>query len=121
MSAAHAEFWNETKGVSLGNLIEVAGESKTRNKGLLGRDYLDEGQGLWIVPCEAIHMFFMRFAIDVLYLDKQKKIVKIVPELKPWRLSACIRAHSVLELPAGVAERTGAAPGDQLELRRRAA
>ena len=119
MSAALAEFWNETKGVSLGGLIEVAGESKSRNKGLLGRDCLDDGQGLWIVPCEAIHMFFMRFAIDVIYLDRQKKIVKIVPELKPWRLSACMRAHSVLELPAGVAQRTGAEAGDQLEVRRR--
>ncbi len=118
MSAAVAEFFNETKGVTLGGLIEVAGESKTRNKGLLGRDSLDEGQGLWIVPCEAIHMFFMRFAIDVIYLDKQKRVVKIVPELKPWRLSGCMRAHSVLELPAGVAERTGTSPGDQLELRR---
>lgn len=118
MSAGVAEFWNESKGVSLGGLIEVAGESKTRNKGLLGRDGLDEGQGLWIVPCEAIHMFFMRFAIDVIYLDKRKKVVKIVPALKPWRLSACLRAHSVLELPAGVAEKTGTALGDQLELRR---
>ena len=118
MSAALAEFWNETKSVSLGDRIEVAGESKTRNKGLLGRDGLDEGQGLWIVPCEAIHMFFMRFAIDVVYLDKRKRVVKIVPALKPWRLSACLRAHSVLELPAGVASHTGTATGDQLELRR---
>ncbi|MEZ5366495.1 MAG: DUF192 domain-containing protein [Bryobacterales bacterium] len=121
MSAATAEFFNETKGVSLGSLIEVAGDSKTRNKGLLGRDGLDEGQGLWIVPCEAIHMFFMRFAIDVVYLDKSKRVVKIVPALKPWRLSACLKAHSVLELPAGVAEKTGTTPGDQLEMRREAA
>ena len=121
MSAGLAEFWNQTKSVSLGDRIEVAGESKTRNKGLLGRDGLDDGQGLWIVPCEAIHMFFMRFAIDVVYLDKQKRVVKIVPALKPWRLSACIRAHSVLELPAGVAEQTGTTTGDQLELRREAA
>jgi uncharacterized membrane protein (UPF0127 family) len=117
MSAGLAEFWNETKSVSLGDLIEVAGESKSRNKGLLGRDGLDEGQGLCIVPCEAIHMFFMRFAIDVVYLDKQKRVVKVVRELKPWRLSGCMRAHSVLELPAGVAERTGTAPGDQIEMR----
>ena len=118
MSASLAEFWNETKGVSLGDLIEVAGEHKTRNKGLLGRDGLDEGQGLWIVPCEAIHMFFMRFAIDAVYLDKKKRVVKVVSELKPWRLSGCMRAHSVLELPAGVAQKTGTALGDQLELRR---
>ena len=115
------EAYNKTKASSLGAAIEVADSSATRNKGLLGRDGLEPGGGLWIVPCEAIHMFFMRFPIDVVYLDKQRRIVKIVPELKPWRLSASLKAHSVLELPAGAAAEAGAEPGDEIEIRREAA
>lgn len=112
------EAYNRTKSASLGAAIELANSGKTRNKGLLGRDGLEPGEGLWIVPCEAIHMFFMRFAIDVVYLDKKKRVVKIVPELKPWRLSASMKAHSVLELPAGTASQTGTEPGDEIEIRR---
>lgn len=112
------EAYNVTKSSSLGGSIELANSGKTRNKGLLGRDGLEPGGGLWIVPCEAIHMFFMRFPIDVVYLDKNKRVVKIVPELKPWRISASIKAHSVLELPAGKASETGTEPGDEIEIRR---
>ena len=107
---------NTTRGAVLGDSIEVANSSSTRNKGLLGRDSLPEGEGLWIIPCEAIHMFFMRFPIDVVFLDKQKRVVKIAANLKPWRLAGSFRAKSVLELPAGTAARSGTQVGDQLEL-----
>jgi uncharacterized membrane protein (UPF0127 family) len=100
----------------LGGSIEVADSSSTRNRGLLGRDSLPEGEGLWITPCEAIHMFFMKFAIDVVFLDKNKRVVKIASRLKPWRVAGSFRARSVLELPAGTAERSGTQVGDQLEL-----
>lgn len=111
------QVYNATKQVSLGDAIDKADSAKKRNKGLLGRDSLPQGEGLWIVPCEAIHMFFMRFAIDAVYLDKKQRVVKVVSDLKPWRISGSLRAHSVLEVPAGVAAETGTEPGDQLEMR----
>ena len=107
---------NTTKGTELGNNVSLAGTAQTRNKGLLGRKGLDAGEGLWIKPCEAIHMFFMRFAIDAVFIDKQKRVTKVASNLKPWRLSASFRAHSVIELPAGAAQRTNTERGDQLEI-----
>ena len=70
---------------------------------------------MWIVPCEAVHTFGMNFPIDVLYLSKQKKVLKIRDNMKRSRMSLCLRAHSVLELPAGYAAQTGTVVGDQLE------
>ena len=107
---------NTTKGTELGDNVLLAGTAQTRNKGLLGRDGLDAGEGLWIKPCEAIHMFFMRFAIDAVFIDKKKRVTKIAANLRPWRLSASFKAHSVVELPAGTAQRTNTEPGDQLEI-----
>lgn len=107
---------NTTKGTELGHNVSMAGTAVTRNKGLLGRDGLDQGEGLWIRPCEAIHMFFMRFAIDAVFIDKKKRVTKVAASLKPWRLAASLRAHSVIELPAGTAERTNTQRGDQIEI-----
>ena len=93
---------------------EAADTSAKRRTGLLKHDRLDPGQGLWIAPCEAVHTFFMRFPIDLVYLGRDKKVRKVRPAVKPWRLSACLTAHSILELPAGTAGATGTKPGDQL-------
>lgn len=105
---------NETRNSILGTSVDVADTSGARQKGLLGRDGLSNGQGLWIVPCESIHTCGMRFSIDVLYLDRKRRVRKMLRALKPWRLSMCLLAHSVLELPAGVIEQTGTKRGDQL-------
>lgn len=107
---------NQTRGCLLGNAIGRADTSSSRREGLLKRTGLREGEGLWIVPCEAIHTFFMKFAIDVLFLDKKRRVVKTVTCLRPWRLALSWRGRSVLELPAGAIERTGTRPGDQLEV-----
>ena len=66
------------------------------------------------MPCESVHTFFMKFPIDLVYLDKQRKVRKVRHAVPAWRLSACLSAHSVLELPAGTVERTGTAVGDEL-------
>jgi uncharacterized membrane protein (UPF0127 family) len=95
--------------------MEVADSGPKRNKGLLGRDGLRSGEGLWIIPCEAVHTFWMRFPIDLVYLDSKKSIQKLVSDVPPWRLSACIWAHSVLELPAGTIRMTQTQPGDKLD------
>ena len=101
----------------LAHAASVADSSETRRTGLLKHTGLAPGNGLWIVPCESVHSFFMKFTIDVLYLDRQHKVKKIRPEMVPWRASACLTAHSVLELPAGTIARTGTVAGDQLEIK----
>lgn len=107
---------NETRNTILAESADVADTSARRQKGLLGRNSLEPGQGLWIVPCEAVHTCGMRFPIDVLYLDRRKRVRKIRRAMGPWRMSVCLLAHSVLELPAGMIEQTGTKPGDQLNL-----
>src|SRR3984957_13861038 len=107
---------NLTRNTILADRLELAGTSAQRNKGLLGRSGLDAGEGLWIVPCESVHTFFMRFPIDLIYLDRSHRILKVRPSVEPWRLSACLTAHSILELPAGVIVATQSQRGDQLEL-----
>jgi uncharacterized protein len=94
---------------------DIADTSQKRRTGLLKHTNLAAGEGLWIVPCEAVHTFGMNFPIDVLYLSKQKKVLKIRDNMKKSRMSLCLRAHSVLELPAGHAAVTGTVVGDQLE------
>jgi uncharacterized membrane protein (UPF0127 family) len=95
--------------------MEVADSSAKRSKGLLGRKSLSPGEGLWILPCESVHTFWMRFSIDLIYLDRQKRIRRLVSAVPPWRISACFSAHSVIELPAGVITDTLTQPGDMLE------
>lgn len=105
---------NETSGYVIAQVTDVADTSAKRRKGLLGRRALPEGHALWIVPCESVHTWFMRFPIDVVYLDREHKVRKVCKSVAPWRLSICLFAHSVLELPAGVSEKTRIQRGDQL-------
>ena len=83
----------------------------------MGQKELPFGTGLHIVPCNGIHTFFMRIAIDALFLDRSHKIVKLFPSIPPWRAtSVYFTAHSVLELPSGTVAASGTSEGDQLEL-----
>ena len=105
---------NLTRRAEIADRVQLAGVGRDRRKGLLGRDGMSAGEGLWIVPCEAVHTFGMRFPIDLVYLDRQKRIVKIRSNVGPWRISACLRAHSVIELPAGTVRDTNTITGDSL-------
>ena len=67
---------------------------------------------MWIVPCEAVHTFFMQFPLDLIYLDKKHRIRKVRSNVGPWRLSACLSAHSIIELPVGVIRDSRSQPGD---------
>jgi hypothetical protein len=107
--------FNLHRQTTLATSLEVADSGPKRNKGLLGRDRLARGEGLWIVPCEAVHTFGMRFSIDLVYLDREKRIIKLRRDVHPWRLSACIFAHSVIELPAGTIRDTQTELGDELK------
>ncbi len=107
---------NVTRGTVLATRLLVADTPKSRGKGLLGRDSLSTGEGLWIVPCQAIHMFFMRFSIDLVYLDRKKRVCKVRRSVGPWRISACLTAYSVLELPSGTVSESSTQRGDRLEI-----
>src|SRR5450830_1372527 len=93
---------NKTKKtIIVGNLI-VADRFWPRLKGLMGKRDMSEDEGLLLVPCNSVHCMFMRFPIDVLFLDKDFNIVKLLDNLKPWRMTSIIRkAHQVIELKAG--------------------
>jgi uncharacterized protein len=105
---------NATRNTVLATAADVADTSAKRRIGLLKHKSLEPGQGLWITPCESVHTFFMKFAIDLVYLDRNKKVRKVRHAVPPWRLSACLAAHSILELPAGAAAGSQTQPGDQL-------
>lgn len=107
---------NRTKDTLVADAADVANSSETRREGLLKRSGLTPGEGLWITPCEAVHCFFMKFTIDIVFLNKARQVVKVSPSVKPWRIAGCLRAHSVLELPEGQIRATGTMPGDQLEI-----
>jgi uncharacterized membrane protein (UPF0127 family) len=107
---------NQTRHTVLGESVEVADTNKKRRVGLLKHVRLDPGSGLWIVPCESVHTFFMKFPIDLVYLDKHRKVRKVRHAVPPWRLSACLTAHSILELPAGTAKNSGTQRGDELSI-----
>ena len=106
---------NVTRQAELAHCVEVADHGAKRRKGLLGRDRLPAGEGVWIVPCEAVHTFGMRFPIDLIYVDRDKRVRKVRSDVPPWRLSACLSAHSILELAPGTIGRTRTQAGDRLE------
>ncbi len=113
--AVRMKISNLTRNSVLASCAEVADREATRRKGLLGRDGLAPGEGLWIVPCEAIHTFGMRFSIDLVYLDRTLRVRKVRNAVHPWRMSACLAAHSIIELPAGTVLATRTSCGDILQ------
>ncbi len=94
----------------------VADRSLTRMKGLLGRSELPAGEGILLRPASSVHTWFMRFPIDVVFLDRELRVLRIVPALPPWKVAAKRGAHAVLELAAGECERRGVRDGELLRL-----
>ncbi len=107
---------NLTRLTELASRAAVADSAATRRKGLLGRTSLDEGEALWIVPCEAVHTFRMQFALDLVFVDRKLRVKKVKCNVLPWRMAACLSAHSVIELAAGTILRTQTQSGDRLAL-----
>jgi uncharacterized membrane protein (UPF0127 family) len=93
---------------------EVPKSSFARARGLLGRTALEPGSGMLIDAAPSVHMFFMRFPIDVVFLDRERTVVRVVNELKPWRVAGARGAVAALELPAGAAAEAGIGRGDVL-------
>ena len=96
----------------------LAEQPLVRMKGLLGRASLPPGEAIILRPASSIHMMFMRFAIDVIYLDRNDMIVKLVPNLKPWRFSAARGAHTVIEMASDETHGIDLQPGDRLVMNR---
>lgn len=110
---------NRNKQTVLASEVELADTSWTRMKGLLGRSVDDFvfGKGLWIVPSQGVHTIGMSFAIDVAYLDRERRVIYTCHALQPFRIAALkLRARSVVELPAGTLAQTQTAVGDVLEI-----
>ena len=95
--------------------LAVADRFLSRMKGLLGRSRLSQDEALLIIPCKGVHTFGMRFAIDVLFLDKEQQVIALISGLMPNRLTKIYAsASSVLELPSGMLEMHGVCVGDRL-------
>jgi uncharacterized protein len=97
-------------------VVETAFEPGSRNRGLLGRSGLAEGSALILAPCSSIHTFFMQFAIDVVFVDRDGHVLRARRALGPWRIQAALRASAVIELAAGALDRSETRVGDRLYL-----
>ncbi len=106
---------NTSKAIPVADDARLAATSWERMKGLLGRSYLAEREALVIPHCASIHTCFMRFSIDVLFVNKQLKVIRAIHGLKPFRLTMPIPgAWGVIELASGVVSRSNTVAGDQL-------
>lgn len=104
---------NVTKGTWLASDLEVADSFLKRLRGLLGRIHLPDSRGLWITPCDSIHTIGMLFPIDVVFLNREGRVVKAIHNLAPFRLVLTVKtASSVIELPAGTLRQTHTEEGD---------
>lgn len=105
---------NVRTGLALATILETAFDSTSRRRGLLGRERLPEGTALVIAPCGAVHTFFMRFAIDIVFARRDGRVVKTRSRVPPRRLAGALRAFAAIELPAGAVDRSYTQPGDFL-------
>jgi uncharacterized membrane protein (UPF0127 family) len=103
---------NVTKGVALATELEIATSFWARSQGLLGRSGLKSETGMLIDPCSSIHMWFMRFPIDVIFLDKRNRVVGLRRNIKPWGMAWSWRGAKTLELPVGIIASTRTQLGD---------
>ena len=107
---------NERTSLIVALSLECAFESATRRKGLLGRTSLPGGAALIIAPCNSIHTFFMRFAIDVAFVARDGRVVRVSRAVPAWRIRLALRAFAVVELAAGALERSKTREGDHLSV-----
>ena len=108
---------NKTRGTTLATGGRRARGFLARGRGLMFTRELPEGEGLVIEPCSSIHMFFMRYALDVLFLDREGRVLFMYKGIKPWRMGRVVRgARVAVELPEGTIERSGTEVGDRVEM-----
>ena len=107
---------NERTRAAIATEVELASTRATRRRGLLGRDSLPPSSALMLTPCLAVHTAFMRFAIDVVFLDADLRVVHLARQVPPWRVVGKRGAKCVVELPAGECSRRDFEVGDELVL-----
>jgi hypothetical protein len=111
------EIRNISKDTLLAEKCAIADNFTTRLLGLMGKKNLPSGHGLLITPCNSIHMFFMSFPLDIVFIDKSNTVIYTRESIKPWRVSKIVkRACSVIELPSGSIRQSGTEVGDRLEI-----
>jgi hypothetical protein len=116
MAATWVRITNPTRGTTLAEHCRMARSMRDRTVGLLGTSAVGPGDGLWIERSPSIHMFFMRYAIDAVFVDGDDRVVRIVENLRPWRVVAWARgAKDCIELPAGSVRGTETTVGDLLQ------
>jgi len=110
-------IYNRSREIVLARRGRAATSYWSRLVGLMGRARLEADEALWLQPCNWVHTLGMRFAIDVLYLDRQGQVLRAIPELVPQRLGPPVwPARAVVELPAGTIARTSTRAGDWVEI-----
>jgi uncharacterized membrane protein (UPF0127 family) len=107
---------SESSAVPLASRVEVAMSRRARRRGLLGRQRIDGDAAMMLVPCAAVHTAFMRFPIDVVFINRDGRVVHIASRLQPWRVAMSPAAHAVIELAAGTLDRRDVRVGDRLRL-----
>ncbi len=107
---------NERTRQPVATSVEIAATRRSRRRGLLGRDRLDEASALLLAPCTAVHTVGMRFAIDVVFVDRQGYAVKVVRNLRPWRIALAAGGRAVIEMAAGSLRWGQVVLGDRLYL-----
>jgi uncharacterized membrane protein (UPF0127 family) len=107
---------NERTHKTVASKVEIAATRTTRRRGLLGRDGLDQASAMLLAPCTAVHTIGMRFPIDVVFVDRQGYAVKIVRNLRPWRMAIATAGRAVIEMAAGSVDWGQVVPGDRLYL-----
>ena len=107
---------NERTQRSLATSVELADTRRARRRGLLARDSIGADEAMVITPCVAVHTAFMRFPIDVVFVDRDGRAVQIVHDMQPWRMAASLKGHAVIELAAGRVKACGVELGDRLSL-----
>lgn len=111
------QILNTDSGSVVASAVEIAGTRASRRKGLLGRDHLDAASALVLAPCFAVHTAFMRFPIDVVFVDCRGVVLRVVRRLAPWRMAAAWGAHAVIELAGGaIAGDRDVRAGNRLDL-----
>jgi uncharacterized membrane protein (UPF0127 family) len=117
MAYRQVRIVNLTRRVVLAERADLADSFLTRARGLLGRSAPAPGEGLVIRPCNAVHTVGMTFSIDVIHLDADSRVLRVVADLRPWRFGPLVRGSRVVfELPAGTALATGTRQGDEVRL-----
>jgi uncharacterized membrane protein (UPF0127 family) len=106
---------NRDTGATLATRVVVAVDSKMRRRGLLGRTSLED-EALVIAPCNAVHTFFMKFSIDVVFVDRGGAVTRVARAVPPWRIAAALRGFAAIELASATASRTGTTAGHLLTL-----